>query len=94
VTSGIPPKPNVHHNIYLEAVIREPALYNILIFYVPNSLSIFFALDRLPKESVKFRDTSQSFVKGLLFTVEKSLAPNPTPKPKVHPFSALRSYPP
>jgi hypothetical protein len=36
-------------------VLSEPALYKLLIFPVPNLMSIFFSLGRLSKESIQVR---------------------------------------
>jgi hypothetical protein len=33
--------------------MREPALYRLLTFHVPNCTSIFFSLGRLSQESVQ-----------------------------------------
>jgi hypothetical protein len=40
---------------FFVTVMREPALYRLLTFHVPNLMSIFFSLGRLSKESVQVR---------------------------------------
>jgi hypothetical protein len=51
-TSCTPTKSNIYLDSSPETVIREPALYKLLIFHVPNLKSIFLCLDPLPKKSV------------------------------------------
>jgi hypothetical protein len=44
-----PTKSNLHVNISLETVIREPALYKLLMYFVPCLMSIFRRLGCLSK---------------------------------------------
>jgi hypothetical protein len=50
LTSCTPTEPHLYLDSSLETVIREPALYKLLMFYVPNLMSIFRRLGRLCKE--------------------------------------------
>jgi hypothetical protein len=55
LTSCPPTKFNLYLDSSLETVIRVPALYKILMFHVPNLMSIFRRLGRSSKESVQVR---------------------------------------
>jgi hypothetical protein len=68
-----------------ETVIREPALYKLLTFHVPNLMSISRRLGRLSKESVQVRGSLLRFVTSLLFT-ERVLAQRPTPNMEDYPL--------
>jgi hypothetical protein len=43
------------HPVLKHPVFRDPALYKLLTFQVPNLISIFHSLGRLSKESVLVR---------------------------------------
>jgi hypothetical protein len=61
-------------NLYLpsslETVIREPALYKLLTFHVPNLISIFRSLGRLSKESMQVLGSCKLFITNLFFTAK------------------------
>jgi hypothetical protein len=69
LTPSTPTKSNLYFNIYFETVVSEPALYRLLIFHVPNLMSIFLSLGRLSKESAQVRGPLCHFVRSLFFTV-------------------------
>jgi hypothetical protein len=48
-------KSNLYLGGSLETVIREPALYKLLTFHVPNFISIFCRLGHVAKESIQVR---------------------------------------
>jgi hypothetical protein len=50
LTSCTPTKSNLYLDSSLETVIREPALYKLLTFHVPNLMSIFLCLGPLSKK--------------------------------------------
>jgi hypothetical protein len=56
LTSCTPTKSNLYFDISSATVMSEPALYRLLIFHVPNLVSIFFRLGRLFKELAHVRD--------------------------------------
>jgi hypothetical protein len=68
LTSCTPTKYNLYLDSSLETVIREPTLYKLLIFHVPNIMSIFLRLGR-SKESVQVLGSRNIFVTCLYFTV-------------------------
>jgi hypothetical protein len=72
-------------------VIREPTLYKLLTFHVPNPISIFRRLCRLSKESFQVRGSLEAFVTSLFFYGEGVLASCPTPTMEDHPLSFVRS---
>jgi hypothetical protein len=61
LTSCAPTKSNLYLDSSLETVIWEPTLYKLLIFHVPNLLSIFLRLG-CSKESVQVRGSRNIFV--------------------------------
>jgi hypothetical protein len=63
---------------------------HFLTFHVPNLMSIFFCLGRLPKKSVQVRGLFRILVTSLFFYGEELLAPRSTPKLEDHLLSAVR----
>jgi hypothetical protein len=86
-TSCTPTISNLYRDSSLETVIREPALYKLLMCQVPNLMSIFHHLGCLSKESIHVRGLLIRFVTNLLFTVTVLLAPRPTPNLENQPLS-------
>jgi hypothetical protein len=70
-----PTKSNLYFDISLATVIREPALYRLLTFHVPNRSSVFHSLGHLFKESAQVRGPFWHFVTNLFFYGEELLAP-------------------
>jgi hypothetical protein len=60
-------KSNVHLDSSFKTVIREPTLCKLLLFHMPNLISIFCSLGHLLKKSVQV--FLWSFVTGLFFKV-------------------------
>jgi hypothetical protein len=62
----------INFNSYLDnssaTVLSQPAVYILLIFHVPNLMSIFFSLGHLSKEYVQIRGSLLHFVTSLFFT--------------------------
>jgi hypothetical protein len=71
--------------------MREPAVYRLLTFHVPNLMSIFLSLGRLSRESVKVQGPLWHFVTNLFFYGEELLAPCPAPKLEDHSLPAVRN---
>jgi hypothetical protein len=69
----------------LKTVIKEPTLFKLLTFHVPNLIPIFRHLGSLSKESAQVRGSLE--VASLFFYGEGLLVPCPTPKLEDHPFS-------
>jgi hypothetical protein len=55
LTSCNPTKSNLYFIITFATVMSEPTLYRLPTFHIPNLMSIFLSLGRLPKESVQVR---------------------------------------
>jgi hypothetical protein len=70
-------------------VFRDPPLYKLLTFQVPNLVSVFHSLGRLTKESVQVRGSLEVFVASFFYG-EGLLTPRPTPKLEGHPLSSVR----
>jgi hypothetical protein len=70
-------------------IIREPALYKLLTFHVPNLMSIFHRLSQLSKESIQVRGSVEVFVTS--FFLRWGVV-NPTHNPKLedHPLLSVR----
>jgi hypothetical protein len=73
LASFTPTKSNLYLASSLEAVIREPALYKLLTFNVPNLISIFHCMGHLSKESVQVQGSCKLFITNLFFTVKGCL---------------------
>jgi hypothetical protein len=54
----------------LETVFRDPVLYKLLTFHVPNLITIFCRLDHLSKESIQVWGSLEVFITSLFFTVK------------------------
>jgi hypothetical protein len=65
-----------YFEISSSAALSGPALYTLLIFQVPNLISIFFRFGHLSKETVQFRGSLWSFVTSLVFMV-RNFCPTP-----------------
>jgi hypothetical protein len=90
LTSCTPTKSNLYYDSSFDSVTSEPALYKLLMFQVPNLISIFRRLGPLSKESAQVRGSVRIFVVRLFFYGERMLASCPTPKPEDHPLPAVR----
>jgi hypothetical protein len=84
LTSCTPTKSSIYLESSLETVIREPALYELQMFRVPNLMSLFCYLGPLSKESVQVRGSS---LLNLLLYGDRLLAPRLTPKLEDHTLS-------
>jgi hypothetical protein len=84
LTSYTPTKANLYLASSLETVIKEPALYKLLTFHVPNLISIFRSLGRLSKEPVQVRGSCK-----FIFYSEGFLASRPTPKLEDYPMLSV-----
>jgi hypothetical protein len=80
LTSCTPTKSNLYLASSLETVYREPTLYKLLTFQVPNLISVFHSLARLSKESVQVRGSLGVF--ATIFFL-RWMVFNPTPIPKL-----------
>jgi hypothetical protein len=79
LTSCTPTKSNLYFDIYFTTVMSKPSLYRLLIFHVPNLMSIFLSIHRLSKESIqgplwhfitpKLEDHTSSAVRYCLFNI-------------------------
>jgi hypothetical protein len=67
LTSYIPTKSHLYPSSSLETVIREPALYILRTFHVPNLVSIIRRLDRLSKEPALVRGSLIRLVTRLFY---------------------------
>jgi hypothetical protein len=65
LTSCTPTKSNLYLDSSLETVVREPALYKLLIFHVPNLLFIFRPLGRLSKAFLQVRGSLRILLRSL-----------------------------
>jgi hypothetical protein len=90
LTSCTPTKSNLYLDSSLETVVREPGLYKLLMFHVPNLMSIFLGLGRLSKDSVQW--LIDRFRNKLAFYGEVLLAPHPFRKLEDHPLSFVCGY--
>jgi hypothetical protein len=52
--------------ILINTVFRDPALYKLLTFQVPNLISVFHSLGRLSKKSVQVRGSLEVSVTSFL----------------------------
>jgi hypothetical protein len=100
LTYCTPTKSNLYLANFLAAAVSEPALYRLVMFKVPNLMSLFRCLDRT-KVPVQVRAfVCDNFVTKLRLNVEELLAHRPNPSLKTTPcwHSAtpqyIRSYPP
>jgi hypothetical protein len=73
---------HVHRNI-LATVFNEPALQKLLIFHMPNLISLFRCLDRA-RESVHFRGPCTYFATNIMFYSGGAVSPRPIPKLEGH----------
>jgi hypothetical protein len=89
LSSCTPTKSYLYLASSLETVFREPALYKLLTFQVPNLISIFHSLGRLSKESVQVRGSLEIFVTSFFYGAGL-LTPRPTPKLEDHPLLSVR----
>jgi hypothetical protein len=77
-------------SILLSAAVREPALYEVLIFQVPNLVSLFRCLVRTRVIRQGPRLFLQMTHNRIRFYGEELLTSSPTPKLEDHPLSAVR----
>jgi hypothetical protein len=89
LTSCTPTKSNSYLINFLTTLVRDPDLYRLLIFHVPNLISLFHWLGRT-EGLVWFRGIVWYFVTWLHFYGEELLTPHKTPKLENHPMSAVR----
>jgi hypothetical protein len=64
-------RPPTRSNLYLasslESVFRDPALYKLPTFHVPNLISIFHSLGRSCKESIQVRGSLEVFITSFFY---------------------------
>ena len=68
LTSYTPTKSNLYQANYLAAAVSEPALYRLLIFHIPNLMSLFRCLGHT-KVSIQLWCRSSCFVTKPVFMV-------------------------
>ena len=73
----------------LTTVVIDPDLYRLVMFHVPNLISLFYCLG-CTEESGQVRGFCVWFATCLSFCVDELLAPRPTPKLEDHPLPAVR----
>jgi hypothetical protein len=67
LTSCTPTKCNLYVDSTFDTVTSQRVLYKLLIFCVPNLVSIFHHLSNLSKESIKVWSSSKLFIRCLFF---------------------------
>jgi hypothetical protein len=96
--------PKAHHRIHksppLVSILRQTNPFHTtpsyllkiqLLLLLPNLMSIFRSLGRLPKESVQVRGSVKYFVTILYFTA-RGFSRTPNPQFGDHSLSAVRGY--
>jgi hypothetical protein len=79
LASCTPTDSNLYLDSSLKTVIRESALYELLMFHVPNLMSILRCLGCLSKECVQVQGSLMFCNKLVVYS--EGLAPCPTPPP-------------
>jgi hypothetical protein len=87
LTSCTLTKSNLYLDSSIKTVIKEPVLYILRVFHVPNHMSFFHRLGCLSKESVQVQGSYKSFITNLYFYGERLLAPRPTSRLEDHSLS-------
>jgi hypothetical protein len=84
LTSCTPTRSNLYLASSLETVFRDPTLYKLLTFNVPNLISVFYSWSRLYKESVQVRGYLEVLITSY-FLILGVVNPTPSPQLEDHP---------